>query len=87
MQPSVLEGTWEEIMLHAQELAGKRIRLILLSEEEHNQTDSVSPNTPLLKALDEIAQRQQTRRETSTEGSQEILRQAREGGLYGNESG
>lgn len=28
-----LEGTWEEIMQHASELAGRRVRLIVLAEE------------------------------------------------------
>ncbi len=28
-----LEGTWEEIAAHAQELAGHRVRLTVLSEE------------------------------------------------------
>jgi hypothetical protein len=28
-----LEGTWEEIMEHAEELAGKRVRLFVFSDE------------------------------------------------------
>ncbi|HEY0071292.1 MAG TPA: hypothetical protein VGE04_15105 [Chloroflexia bacterium] len=28
-----LEGTWEEIMEHAQELAGKRVRVVVFSNE------------------------------------------------------
>ncbi len=33
MPTMTLEGTWEEIARHADELAGKRVRLILLDEE------------------------------------------------------
>lgn len=32
-QPLELEGTWEEIVTHSQELAGRQVRLIVLSEE------------------------------------------------------
>jgi hypothetical protein len=31
--PLELEGTWEEILTHASELAGQRVRLIVLSTE------------------------------------------------------
>lgn len=31
-----LEGTWEEIMEHAEELAGKRVRLVVLPVAENS---------------------------------------------------
>lgn len=31
-QPLELEGTWEEIVAHAPELAGRRVRLIVLPD-------------------------------------------------------
>lgn len=34
---SELEGTWEEVATHAPELAGRRVRLTVLSAEEHRQ--------------------------------------------------
>ena len=33
MQPLQLEGTWEEIVKHSDELAGRRVRLIVLPGE------------------------------------------------------
>ncbi len=32
-QPQVLEGTWEEIKLHDEELSGKRFRLVPVASE------------------------------------------------------
>ena len=32
-KPQVLEGTWEELKLHEEELSGKRFRLVPLSPE------------------------------------------------------
>lgn len=33
MEQQVFEGTWEEIVLHAQELSGRRIRVTVLNDE------------------------------------------------------
>ena len=33
MTQQVLEGTWEEITLHAEELKGQRLRVVVLPEE------------------------------------------------------
>ena len=38
-----LEGTWEEILTHASEFTGRRVRLIVLSDE----TSTTSLNTAL----------------------------------------
>jgi len=46
-----LEGTWEEIMEHAEELAGKRVRLVVLPVEENSpaQDPEFSTARSLLK--------------------------------------
>ncbi len=49
-----LEGTWEEVVAHAPELAGRRVRLTVLPEEEANVSEQsaetqVSTAGPLLK--------------------------------------
>ena len=46
-----LEGTWEEIMGHAEELAGKRVRLVVLPIEENSpgQDPEFSTARSLLK--------------------------------------
>ena len=35
-----LEGTWEEIMEHSEELAGKRVRLTILAEEKNGSQEA-----------------------------------------------
>ena len=37
-----LEGTWEEIMEHAEELAGMRVRLVVLPERDKNFSTAAS---------------------------------------------
>jgi hypothetical protein len=32
-EPSELEGTWEEILTHSDELAGRRVRVLILAGE------------------------------------------------------
>lgn len=44
-QPLELEGTWEEIVAHSQELAGRRVRLIVLSQETETPPDDRSYST------------------------------------------
>jgi hypothetical protein len=38
-----LEGTWEEIMAHAPELAGRRVRLIVLKEAPEEPYPGIPP--------------------------------------------
>lgn len=38
-QPLELEGIWEEIVAHSQELAGRRVRLIVLPEVPQTPPD------------------------------------------------
>ena len=55
MLPQTLEGTWEEIVQHASELAGHRVRLTVLDEAMNgsptNGTPTVPPGTSLAEAL------------------------------------
>ena len=37
MEPLVLEGTWEEIRAHDAELAGRRVRLMIISDEPQSK--------------------------------------------------
>lgn len=48
-QPLELEGTWEEIVAHSQELAGRRVRLIVLSEAQTPPDKSYSTAQSLLQ--------------------------------------
>lgn len=49
-QPLELEGTWEEIVAHSQEFAGRQVRLIILPEVPETPPDkSHSTAESLLK--------------------------------------
>ena len=97
MAQQVLEGTWEEIAARADELAGKRLRVIVETDApEAVESPNVGPpnvgppnmgppNEQMLGILRDIAERQKGRRYTSGEDTQELIRQARNGGMYGIE--
>ena len=92
MATQVLEGTWEEIAAHADELAGKRVRVIVETDtSEAVESPNIGPpnvgppNEQMLGILRDIAERQKGRRYTSGEDTQELIRQARNGGMYGIE--
>ena len=78
---TILEGTWEEVADHAPELAGRRVRLTVLEEPQ-----TALRNEGLLEALRLIAERQKDQPESSGERTQEFIRAARDGGMYGLES-
>jgi hypothetical protein len=79
MLEQVLEGTWEEIAQHADELAGKRVRLTIVEEAP----PSVQPNEAMLEALRKIKERSKDMPFTSGEDTQQLLREARAGAMYG----
>ena len=92
MATQVLEGTWEEIAARADELAGKRLRVIVETDApEAVESLNVGPpnvgppNEQMLGILRDIAERQKGRHYTSGEDTQELIRQARNGGMYGIE--
>ncbi|NER24657.1 MAG: hypothetical protein F6J86_15800 [Symploca sp. SIO1B1] len=43
-QPIEIEGTWEEIVAHAAELAGRRVRVIVLSDQPKALTPEAVPH-------------------------------------------
>ena len=55
MLDQVLEGTWEEITQHADELAGKRVRLTVFEETPVDESTAPRPNEAMLEALGKIA--------------------------------
>ncbi len=92
MAQQVLEGTWEEIAAHAEELAGKRLKVIVemdmpaAAEQPNIGPPNVGPpNEKMLGILREIAERQKGKPYTSGEDTQKLIRQARNGGMYGME--
>jgi hypothetical protein len=76
MTGQVLEGTWEEIIGHAPELAGRRVRLMILPDKERK------PNEGMLQVIRSVAEDQKDMRFTSGEDTQRLLREAREGAMF-----
>jgi hypothetical protein len=80
MSHQVLEGEWEEILRHGDELSGKRVRLIVIEAEDEGTS---RPNEAMLAAIQAVATIQTGMRLTSTEDSGQLLREARNGRMYG----
>ena len=55
MSQQVLEGTWEEIMQHAEELSGKHVKLTIVDESSRQPGDELPieerPLSELLEGL------------------------------------
>ena len=88
MAQQVLEGTWEKIAAHADEFVGLHLKVIVEEEGmEAHEPPNIGPpnlgppNEAVLRMLQELEERQQGRRYTSGEGTQDMIRQARNGGM------
>jgi alkylation response protein AidB-like acyl-CoA dehydrogenase len=79
MLEQVLEGTWEEIAQHADELAGKRVRLTVVEEAPAAVSQ---PNEAALQVMEQVAQLQSGMRYTSGADTQRLLREARAGAMF-----
>ena len=89
MTTQILEGIWEEIVAHADELAGERLRVIVEADapegvEQPNvgPPNMGPPNEQMLGILRDIAERQQGRRETEGDCVADV-RHGRSGPMYG----
>ncbi|HSK72512.1 MAG TPA: hypothetical protein VK892_12485 [Pyrinomonadaceae bacterium] len=83
MAGQVLEGTWEEITKYAQELVGRRVRVTILDEEPAAKP---KPNEGMLEALRKIKERHKNMPESPGEDTLRMIRKARSGGMFGDES-
>ncbi len=77
MATEVLEGTWEEITCHAKDLAGRKVRLIILEEEPLPQ-----PNKKALEVIQKVRERNKDMPETGGESSVDIVRRGRKGEMF-----
>lgn len=84
MATQVLEGTWEEITKHAKSLVGKKVRLTILEDEPQSKP---KPNEGMLEALRKIRERHKNMPESSGKDTLKMIREARSGGMFGDESG
>ena len=79
METFVLEGTWEEIAEHAPEFNGRRLRVTIIDEQKPQ------PNQKALEIMRRIKELQKDMRFTDGSKTQEMLRAARSGGMFGGE--
>ncbi len=82
MESSTIEGTWEEIQQHSSRLAGHRLRVTVLDEENGNGK-GVEPNRKMLDVMQKIKAKQENVIFTDGSKTQEILREGRDGGMFG----
>ena len=78
MSEQVLEGTWEEVAEHANELAGRRVRLTII--EESNQPQQ---NQAMIEALRKVRERATTMSVSSGDETLRIIREGRAGKMWG----
>jgi hypothetical protein len=81
MLEQVFEGTWEEVSQHANELAGKQVRLTVLGEIAE-QKPPPPPNDAMLRVIEQVAKMQEGMRFTSGKDTQRLIREARAGAMY-----
>ena len=81
MATQVLEGTWEEIVRHAKEFAGRKVRITVLDDEA-----APAPNLEMLDALRKVSERSKKMPVSSDEDTLKLIREARSGGMFGDAS-
>ena len=83
METQVLEGTWEEITQQASRLVGRKVRVTILEDEPIAKP---KPNLAMLEALRKVKERQKNMRETGGESSVDIIRRARAGEMFSDDT-
>jgi hypothetical protein len=83
METQVLEGTWEEIARQADRFAGRKVRVTILEDEP---TEKPKPNLAMLEALRKVRERSKNMPESSGKDTLKMLREARSGGMFNDES-
>lgn len=81
MTAQVLEGTWEEVARRAKDLAGRKVRLLILDSDA-----PAKPNKKALAVIKKIRQKQKGTRLTSGETGTDIVKRARSGEMFENDS-
>lgn len=81
MIAQTIEGIWEDVAKHADELKGRRVRVTVFKDE-----NAAQPNEKALRIIERVAEKQKDMRYTSGEETQEILRNARRGEMFGDDA-
>lgn len=82
MATETIEGTWEEITRHAADFVGRKVRLTILDDEKQ----SPKSNQAMLEALRKISERSKNMPESADDETLKMIREARSGGMFGNDS-
>ncbi len=84
MSQLVLEGQWEDILSrNGRELAGKWVKVYVEPDQPGTESLAHAPNEQALSSLAELAILQEGMRHTSASETDRLLREARDGGMYG----
>lgn len=90
MATQTFEGTWEEIKQHENRLIGHRLRVTVLDEDIDNEakivtepSPNMTPNNSMREAMRYAEELQKDMPKTNGERTQEFLRKARNGGMFG----
>lgn len=81
MITQTLEGIWEDVARHAEELKGRRVRVTVFEDEAVPQ-----PNERALQIIQKVTEKQKEMRYTSGAETQTILRNARNGEMFGDDA-
>lgn len=72
-----LEGIWEDVAKNAKALKGKRVKVTVYEDE------AAKPKEKALKVIRSVAEKQKKMRVTSGKETPNILREGRNGKIYG----
>lgn len=61
-EPLELEGTWEEIVAYSDDLAGRRVRVIVLSDESASLSSAPKKSKAFQAFLDSLEERKEVYR-------------------------
>ena len=80
-----VEGTWEEIVAHSAELAGRRMRVTVLYGEGNGLKAVMPPAERFAASLREAEKLEQDMPLTPADNSVALVREARAGAMWGYE--
>jgi hypothetical protein len=81
MATQILEGTWEEVALHAKNFIGRKVRVTVLDDEMLR-----TPNNKMLTALRKVSKRSENMPVSSDAETLKMIRNARSGGMFGDDT-
>ncbi len=81
MTQLIYEGIWEEVITHAPELSGRRVRRTIPDEPQKSE-----PNQPMLEVLKKLEERRKGKPFTDGSDTRKILREARAGKVFSDDA-